>query len=110
MIVYKDWANTLSAPMTDLDRPEDTEDPKELRSAAVDALKHAARQSDPEEFNRLTRHALTLIERARAIGHRRRHALIDPPGTPASRQRDAVRPSLWHKIAKFIARLPRPDR
>jgi formiminotetrahydrofolate cyclodeaminase len=85
VIVYKDRAITLSAAMTDLDRPEHTEDPKELRSAAVDALKDAARQSDPEEFNRLTRHALTLIERARAIGHRRRHALSDAPETEASR-------------------------
>jgi hypothetical protein len=110
VIVYKDRAITLSAAMTDLDRPEHTEDPKELRSAAVDALKDAARQSDPEEFNRLTRHALTLIERARAIGHRRRHALSDAPETEASRERDAVRSSWWQKIAKFIERLPRLDR
>jgi hypothetical protein len=46
-IVYRRGTITLSAGMTDLDRPEEPEDPKELRSAAVDALKDAARQSDP---------------------------------------------------------------
>ena len=96
--------------MTDFDRPEEPEDPKELRSAAVDALKAAARQSDPQEFNRLTRHALALIERARAIRHGRQHTISDAPETQASREHDAVRPSLWHKIAKFIERLPRLDR
>jgi hypothetical protein len=96
--------------MTDFDRPEKPEDPKELRSAAVDALKAAARQSDPQEFNRLTRHALALIQRARAIGHGGQHAISDGPETQASRERDAVGPSLWHKIAKFIERLPRLDR
>ena len=63
--------------MTDLDPREEEEDPKELRSAAVDALKEAARQGDPQEFNRLTRHALALIERARAFGHGRQHAVSE---------------------------------
>ena len=43
------------------------EEPAVLRGAAVDALRDAVRQSDPQEFNRLTRYALALIERARAI-------------------------------------------
>jgi hypothetical protein len=34
--------------MTDPDCPEEPEDPKELRSAAVDALQNAARQTDPQ--------------------------------------------------------------
>jgi hypothetical protein len=63
--------------MSDLDRPEEPEDPKELRRAAVDALQNAARQTDPQEFNRLTRHALALIERARAIGRGRNTSLSE---------------------------------
>ena len=91
--------------MTDLDRPEGPEDPKELRSAAVDALQNAARQTDPQEFNRLTRHALALIERARAIGHARQHAVPGAAETQIFRKDDAVRPGLSHKIIKFIVSL-----
>jgi len=91
--------------MTDFDRPEEPEDPNELRSAAVDALKDAARQSDPQEFNRLTRHALALIERARAIGQGREHAVSQPAEMQVSQKDDAVRPGLSHKIIKFIVRL-----
>jgi hypothetical protein len=76
--------------MTDSDSPRESEDPKELRSAAVDALKDAARQSDPREFNRLTRHALALIERARAIGHGRRHAGSETTETQVLHRDDAV--------------------
>ena len=46
--------------------PEDTAD---LRNAAVKALQSAVRQHDPHEFDRLTRHALGLLQRARVIGH-----------------------------------------
>lgn len=46
-----------------------TEDPVNLRKAAVKALQSAVRQHDPREFDRLTRHALRLLQRARAIGH-----------------------------------------
>ena len=91
--------------MTDLDPREEEEDPKELRSAAVDALRDAARQSDPQEFNRLTRHALALIERARAIGHGRQHAVSEVVETQLLQKDDAVRPGLSHKIIKFIVRL-----
>ena len=91
--------------MTDLDRPEEPEDPKELRSAAVDALQNAARQTDPQEFNRLTRHALALIERARAIGHGREHAVSEAAETHAPQRDDAVGRGLSLKIIKFIVRL-----
>ena len=72
--------------MTDPDRPDAAEDPKGLRSAAVDALQNAARQTDPREFDRLTRHALALIERARAIGHGRQHAVPDVAETQVCRK------------------------
>ena len=91
--------------MTDLDRPEAPEDLKGLRSAAVDALQNAARQTDPQEFNRLTRHALALIERSRAIGHARQHAVPDAAETRVLQKDDAVRPGLSHKIIKFIVSL-----
>lgn len=95
--------------MTDLDPREEEEDPKELRSAAVDALQEAARQSDPREFNRLTRHALALIERARAIGHDRKHAVSEPTETQDLQKDDVLGPGLSHKIIKFIIRLWRPS-
>jgi hypothetical protein len=91
--------------MIDLDRPEGPEDPKKLRSAAVDALQEAARQSDPREFNRLTRHALALIERARAIRRGREHAVPEAAETHVFQKDDAVRPGLSHKIIKFIVSL-----
>ncbi|HKM69078.1 MAG TPA: hypothetical protein VJX94_03170 [Stellaceae bacterium] len=91
--------------MTDLDPCKEEEDPKELRSAAVDALKDAARQNDPQEFNRLTRHALALIERARAVGHGRQDVGSGVAETQALQKDDAVRPGLSHKIIKFIIRL-----
>ena len=91
--------------MTNRDSPEGPEDPKELRSAAVDALQNAARQTDPQEFNRLTRHALALIERARAIGHGRQNAVSEAGETQVFQKEDAVRPGLSHKIIKFIVSL-----
>jgi hypothetical protein len=106
-IVYRRDAITLSAGMTDLDRPEKPEDPKELRSAAVDALKDAARQSDPQEFNRLTRYALALIEQARAIAHVRQHVGSQEPEAQAS-QRDAeANLRSPHKITEFFVKLRR---
>ena len=56
-----------------------------LRSAAVEALRNAARQKDPREFDRLTRYALGLIERARAVGQGRRRAGSegDEPACPS---------------------------
>ena len=93
--------------MTDLDRPEEPEDPKELRSAAVDALKAAARQSDPREFNRLTRHALALIERARTIAHGRQHAASEEAEPQASQRDDEANPRSPHKITEFFVKLRR---
>jgi hypothetical protein len=93
--------------MTDPEaRQEPADDPEELRNAAVDALHHAARQSDPQEFNRLTRHALTLIERARAIGRGRPPAVSEAAETQAS-QKEAARPPYSEKIVKFAARFRR---
>ena len=91
--------------MTNRDSPEGPEDPKELRSAAVDALQKAARQTDPQEFNRLMRHALALIERARAIGHGQEHPVSEATETQVLPKDDAVRPGLSHKIIKFIVSL-----
>jgi Na+/phosphate symporter len=93
--------------MTDLDRREEPEDPKVLRSAAVDVLKDAARQSDPREFNRLTRHALALIERARAIAHGRQHAASEEREAQASQSDDKANPRSPYKITKFFVKLRR---
>ena len=90
--------------MTDLDPHVDPEDPQELRSAAVDALKDAARQSDPQEFNRLTRHALALIERARAIRHGRQHAVSEAAETRILPRNDKEKPRSSRKIIEFIVR------
>jgi len=93
--------------MTGLDEPTSEEDkPAALRSAAVEALQRAARQNDPKEFDRLTRYALALIERARTIGH--------GLGGPTSEANDAAVPSEQEKeeprysrklTAKLIAAL-----
>ena len=104
-IVYRRGTIALSAGMTDLDRPEEPEDPKELCSAVVDALKDAARQSDPREFNRLTRHALALIERARAIGHGRPHPASETAASQVLSKNDQVKPRPLSKIIEFIVRL-----
>ena len=61
--------------MTELEPRSEAEEATELRSAAVVSLQSAARQSDPREFDRLTRHALRLVELARAIQHGRRQAV-----------------------------------
>ena len=91
--------------MTDLDPREEPEDPQKLRSAAVDALKDAARQSDPQEFNRLTRHALALIERARAIRHGRQHAVSETDATRVLTKNDKEIARSPHKIIEFIVGL-----
>ena len=98
-------AITRSAAMTDLDPHDESEDPQELRSAAVDALKDAARQSDPQEFNRLTRHALALIERARAIRHGRQYAGSEAAGIRVLPKNGKEKPRSSHKIIEFIIRL-----
>lgn|SRR5215831_6586721 len=63
--------------MTELDPKREEDEPAVLRGAAVEALQIAARQYDPKEFERLTRFGLALIERARAIGRRRRRAISE---------------------------------
>jgi hypothetical protein len=50
------------------------EEPAALLSAAIEALRNAARQKDPREFDRLTRYGLAPIERACAVGQGRRRA------------------------------------
>jgi hypothetical protein len=61
--------------VTELDPEEQDDEPATLRSAVVEALQSAARQNDPKELDRLTRYALALIERARAIRDRRQRAI-----------------------------------
>src|SRR5271166_1476101 len=70
--------------MTDLESGSNEEKATALRSAAAECLQSAARQSDPREFDRLTRHALGLIERARAIQRRRRRAVSGSNGAPVT--------------------------
>jgi hypothetical protein len=65
--------------MTHFEPKAETEHPTKLRSAAVKALQRAARQNDPREFDRLTRHALRLLQQARAI----RYGLRPPTGGTA---------------------------
>jgi hypothetical protein len=74
--------------MTDFEPEAETESPAELRNAAIEALQNAARQRDPNDFGRLTRHALHLIERARAIPHGRRRAVPEVEGMSALRSKD----------------------
>jgi len=66
--------------MTHSEPESERDDPATLRNAAVKALQTAVRQNDPHEFDRLTRHALRLLQRARAIGHGLR---ARPGETPA---------------------------
>jgi hypothetical protein len=97
-------AITRSAAMTDFDRPEKPEDPEVLRSAAVDALRDAARQSDPREFNRLTRHALALIERARAIRHGGRSAVSEAAEAEVLQRNANMNPRPPRRRIEFIVR------
>lgn len=66
--------------MTHSEPESETEDPANLRDAAVKALQSAVRQKDPHEFDRLTRHALRLLQRARAIGRGLRARTGGAPG------------------------------
>ena len=101
-------AITRSAVMTELDPEKEEDKPATLRSAAVEALQSAARQSDPKEFDRLTRYALALIERARAIGHRRQRAISEADGAvvPSEQGKGGTGPSPRSK-ARFLATLRR---
>jgi len=91
--------------MADFGRLEEPEDPKALRRAAVDTLRDAARQTDPREFSRLTRHALALIERARAIRHGRQYAGSEAAGTRVLPKNGKEKPRSSHKIIEFIIRI-----
>ena len=73
--------------MTHSEPEHEAEDPADLRNAAVKALQSAVRQHDPHEFDRLTRHALRLLQRARAIGHGLR---AGTGGTPAVREENGM--------------------
>jgi hypothetical protein len=97
--------------MTELDPEREEDEPAALRSAAVEALQSAARQSDPKESDRLTRHGLALIERARAIGHHRRSGISEADGAtvrnePRMQENEGPRHSLT-LVAKLIATLGR---
>jgi hypothetical protein len=87
--------------------PKEEDEPATLRSAAVDALQSAARQNDPKEFDRLTRHALTLIERARAIGYRRQRDVSERDGAMVLSEhptQEQAGPALSHRLkARCIA-------
>jgi len=95
--------------MTELDPEREEDEPAALRSAAVEALQSAARQSDPKESDRLTRHGLALIERARAIGHRRRSGISEADGANVRNEpriQEQEGPHHLRKVtAKFIATL-----
>jgi hypothetical protein len=95
--------------MTELEPEREEDEPEALRIAAVEALQSAARQSDPKESDRLTRHGLALIERARAIGHRRRTGISEANGAPvrnAHRMQEEERPRRSRSLrAKLIATL-----
>ena len=95
--------------MTELEPEREEDEPEALRSAAVEALQSAARQSDPKESDRLTRYGLALIERARAVGHRRRDGIPEADGAPvrnAHRIEEEERPRRSRSLtAKLIATL-----
>lgn len=95
--------------MTELKPEREQDEPEALRSAAVEALQSAAREGDPKESDRLTRHGLALIERARAIRHRPRSPISEADrATVASdpRTQETERPSHSRKLtAKVISTL-----
>jgi len=95
--------------MTELEPEREEDEPEALRSAAVEALQSAARQSDPKESDRLTRYGLALIERARAIGYRRRNGVSEVDGASvwnAYRAEEEERPRRSPSLtAKLIATL-----
>jgi hypothetical protein len=104
-------AMTRSAVMTELDPQKEEDEPSILRSAAAEALQCAARQSDPREFDRLTRYALALIERARAIRHRRHRPISETDGAVVPSElpvQEKEGPALSRRLKpRFIATLRR---
>ncbi len=77
--------------MADLEPEKEEENPTQLRSAAVEALQSAVREKDPDESDRLTRYALALIDRARAIRQGRRRAGSDGEGAAGPGERRSPR-------------------
>ena len=100
-------AITRSAVMTELDPQKEEDEPATLRSDAVAALQSAACQNDPKEFDRLTRYALTLIERARAIGYRHQRDISEGDGAMVPSEhptQEQAGPALSHRLkARCIA-------
>jgi thioesterase domain-containing protein len=94
--------------MTGLEPEREDEETAELRNAAVEALQSAVRQQDPKESDRLTRYALALIDRARAI--RQRGRAISKEGRPvmpdARRRKEDPGPGR-KSMAEFIGKLRR---
>ena len=80
IIVIESWS---CGAMMERDPEREEEKPLALRSAAVEVLRSAIRQKDPNEFDRLTRYALALIERARGI-RQEKHRAVSYGDTPLS--------------------------
>ena len=95
--------------MTKRDPGSEPEEPSVLRRAAVEALNSAARQKDPHEFDRLTRYALALIARARAIRRGRHPNVSEEEGwlsqSERSTQREDDRSGLRKSTAELINKL-----
>jgi hypothetical protein len=92
--------------MTDPEPEGETEDPNKLRNAAVEALHSAARQNDPNEFDRLTRHALGLIDRARATRRDARRTALAAREMPAlPNKRETAKKEQYRVLHRFVAKL-----
>jgi len=69
-------------------------------------LQSAARQNDPNEFDRLAHHALGLIDRARAIRHNARHAELEAWEMAALRnKREIAKKEQYLVLQRFVAKL-----
>ena len=90
--------------MVERDPESEEEKPAALRSVAVEALQSAARQNDPNEFDRLTRYALALIERARVI-RQDRLTVWDGNAPPSQRERRTQRTEDPSPLRKSTAEL-----
>ena len=86
-------------------RDPESEEEKLVRSAGVEALQSAARQNDPNEFDRLTCYALALIERARAIRQDRFRTVWDGNAPPSQSERRAQRREDPSPLRKSTAEL-----
>jgi hypothetical protein len=92
--------------MTDPEPEGGTEDPTKLRCAAVEALQSAALQHDPNEFDRLTHHALGLIDRARVIRRdARRAALTAREIAVLQDKREITETEQHHVLQRFVTKL-----